>query len=172
MGGRRIRQRSWRCVRRCEALRQPCSLRHRPGGVGDATRRTCYSHDTSSIEQQQQLGRLVVAGWLRVCGAPRPAAVVGRVEERAIARRRARAWCGTETGKLVALRNSGLWICRGCRSERVASVCRRRASGQARQGWLRAVFQSVVAGESRQPGARARLWALVCAGAGGQVGVG
>lgn len=29
-------------------------------------------------------------------------------------------------------------------------VCRRRASGQARQGWLRAVFQSVVPGESRQ----------------------
>jgi len=50
------------------------------------------------------------------------------------------------------LRNSGLWNMQTMhvKMSGLLCVCRRRSSGQARQGWLRAVFQSVVPGESRQ----------------------
>ena len=157
MGGRRIRQRrSWKLARRCEALRQPCWLRHRHrrARAVEARRRTCDCHETGSMEKQQ-LSCLVVAGWLRlcVCAATSRRGRVGRGCEAASERLPVGAW-HKGTGNSVALRNSGLWNMQKMHVKMsglvCVCVCRRRASGQARQGWLRAVFQSVVPGESRQ----------------------
>ena len=112
MGGRRIRQRrSWKLARRCEALRQPCWLRHRHrrARAVEARRRTCDCHETGSMEKQQ-LSCLVVAGWLRlcVCAATSRRGRVGRGCEAASERLPVGAW-HKGTGNSVALRNSGLW---------------------------------------------------------------
>ena len=110
MGERRIRQRrSWRLARHCEALRQPCSLRHRRTSAVDARRRTCDCYETGSLEKQQ-LGCSVVAGWLRLCvcaaTSRRGRAWVQRCERLPVG---ARGVWHKGTGNSVALRNSGLW---------------------------------------------------------------
>ena len=155
MGERRIRQqRSWRLARHCEALRQPCSLRHRRASAVDARRRTCDCYETGSLEKQQ-LGCSVVAGWLRlcVCAATSRRGRVGRGCEAASERLPVGAW-HKGTGNSVALRNSGLWNMqrmhvKGEQAVVCADAGRVDRHSEARQGWLRAVFQSVVPGESR-----------------------
>lgn len=118
MGGRKIRRRkSWRLARRCEALRQPCSLRPRRTSDVEARRRTCDCCETSSMEKQQ-LGCSVVAGWLRVClcaATSRRGRSGGRAWVMRCSRASERLRVGARrvwhkgTGNSVALRNSGLW---------------------------------------------------------------
>jgi hypothetical protein len=94
----------------------------------------------------------------RYACAPRPPAVVGHEAGYfPDARRRV----AQRTGNSVALRNSVEWNMRWMHVKVSRFVCRCRASGQTRQGWLRAAFQSVVPGESRQTGA-STAWALLC----------
>ena len=83
----------------------------------DARRRTCDCYETGSMEKQQ-LGCLVVAGWLRLCvcaaTSRRDRAWVMRCE-RASECRLARAACGTKERETRSV-TADCGICRRCTS--------------------------------------------------------